>query len=129
MAATAALLTTVWVDPGARAATRRMRWPVWPSWTSGRAILPDGAGSLRCRSCWPRTRPGGPLSSTFWTSAGGPLPVVLSVNARIADGLDTSWLWDVPFERLPGRPVVATGERRPTWPCASATPRFRHRGA
>jgi UDP-N-acetylmuramyl tripeptide synthase len=38
--------------------------------------------------------------------------VVLSVNARTADGLDTSWLWDVPFERLAGRAVVATGERR-----------------
>jgi UDP-N-acetylmuramyl tripeptide synthase len=39
-------------------------------------------------------------------------PVVLSVNARTADGFDTSWLWDVPFERLAGRAVVATGERR-----------------
>jgi UDP-N-acetylmuramyl tripeptide synthase len=39
-------------------------------------------------------------------------PIVLSVNARIADGLDTSWLWDVPFERLAGRTVVATGDRR-----------------
>jgi UDP-N-acetylmuramyl tripeptide synthase len=39
-------------------------------------------------------------------------PVVLSINARTADGLDTSWLWDVPFERLAGRPVVATGDRR-----------------
>jgi UDP-N-acetylmuramyl tripeptide synthase len=39
-------------------------------------------------------------------------PVVLSVNARTADGLDTSWLWDVPFERLADRPVVATGDRR-----------------
>jgi UDP-N-acetylmuramyl tripeptide synthase len=39
-------------------------------------------------------------------------PVVLSVNARTADGLDTSWLWDVPFERLTGRSVVATGDRR-----------------
>lgn len=38
-------------------------------------------------------------------------PVVLSVNARVADGLDTSWLWDVPFERLAGRQVVATGDR------------------
>lgn len=41
-----------------------------------------------------------------------PGPVVLSINARTADGLDTSWLWDVPFERLAGRPVVATGDRR-----------------
>ncbi|HEY5097531.1 MAG TPA: DUF1727 domain-containing protein [Acidimicrobiales bacterium] len=39
-------------------------------------------------------------------------PVVLSVNARTADGFDTSWLWDVPFERLAGRPVVVTGDRR-----------------
>jgi UDP-N-acetylmuramyl tripeptide synthase len=39
-------------------------------------------------------------------------PVVLSVNARTADGLDTSWLWDVPFERLAGRSVVVTGDRR-----------------
>jgi UDP-N-acetylmuramyl tripeptide synthase len=39
-------------------------------------------------------------------------PVVLSVNARTADGFDTSWLWDVPFERLADRVVVATGERR-----------------
>ncbi len=38
--------------------------------------------------------------------------MVLSVNARTADGFDTSWLWDVPFERLAGRPVVATGDRR-----------------
>ena len=38
-------------------------------------------------------------------------PTVLSVNARVADGLDTSWLWDVPFERLQGSSVVATGER------------------
>ncbi|MGD0313914.1 MAG: DUF1727 domain-containing protein [Acidimicrobiales bacterium] len=43
-------------------------------------------------------------------SPGG--PVVLSVNARVADGLDTSWLWDVPFERLAGRSVVVTGDRR-----------------
>jgi UDP-N-acetylmuramyl tripeptide synthase len=39
-------------------------------------------------------------------------PVVLSVNARVADGLDTSWLWDVPFERLAHRTVVVTGDRR-----------------
>jgi CobQ-like glutamine amidotransferase family enzyme/UDP-N-acetylmuramyl tripeptide synthase len=39
-------------------------------------------------------------------------PVVIGINARIADGRDPSWLWDVPFEVLAGRPVVATGERR-----------------
>ncbi len=38
-------------------------------------------------------------------------PVVVGINARVADGKDPSWLWDVAFERLRGRPVVATGER------------------
>jgi UDP-N-acetylmuramyl tripeptide synthase len=36
--------------------------------------------------------------------------VLLVVNAREADGRDTSWLWDVPFEELPVRPTVASGE-------------------
>ena len=40
-----------------------------------------------------------------------PGPVVVVINARIADGRDPSWLWDVPFERLAGRPVAASGER------------------
>jgi UDP-N-acetylmuramyl tripeptide synthase len=40
-----------------------------------------------------------------------PLPVVVGINAGVADGRDPSWLWDVPFERLQGRAVVATGER------------------
>jgi UDP-N-acetylmuramyl tripeptide synthase len=35
----------------------------------------------------------------------------VAINARAADGRDPSWLWDVPFERLQGRDVVATGER------------------
>jgi UDP-N-acetylmuramyl tripeptide synthase len=43
--------------------------------------------------------------------AAGNGPVVLAINARIADGTDPSWLWDVAFERLAGRPIVVTGER------------------
>ncbi|GLY68208.1 DUF1727 domain-containing protein [Amycolatopsis taiwanensis] len=38
-------------------------------------------------------------------------PVVIAINAREADGRDPSWLWDVPFERLRGRRVIASGER------------------
>lgn len=41
----------------------------------------------------------------------GANPLVLGINARVADGQDTSWLWDVPFERIADRTVVATGER------------------
>ncbi|MBU6329515.1 MAG: DUF1727 domain-containing protein [Acidobacteria bacterium] len=44
--------------------------------------------------------------------APAPAPTVVSINSRIADGLDPSWLWDVDFEILQGRFVVATGERR-----------------
>ncbi len=42
---------------------------------------------------------------------GGQAPLVVGINARVADGYDPSWLWDVDFERLAGRRVVATGER------------------
>ncbi len=37
--------------------------------------------------------------------------VVIAVNARVADGKDPSWLWDVPYELLRGHPVAASGER------------------
>jgi UDP-N-acetylmuramyl tripeptide synthase len=43
--------------------------------------------------------------------APGNAPVVVAINARIADGRDPSWLWDVEFERLGDRPIVASGER------------------
>lgn len=38
--------------------------------------------------------------------------LAVGINARIADGTDTSWLYDVPFERLAGRTVGAIGDRR-----------------
>lgn len=40
------------------------------------------------------------------------LPIILSVNAQGPDGRDTSWLWDVDYRVLSGRPVFVTGERR-----------------
>lgn len=43
--------------------------------------------------------------------AGQGSPVVIAVNARVADGKDPSWLWDVPYELLRGQPVAAAGER------------------
>ena len=38
-------------------------------------------------------------------------PVIISINAAQADGHDTSWLYDVPFEQLRARLVIATGAR------------------
>lgn len=38
-------------------------------------------------------------------------PTLLSINARDPDGLDTSWLYDVDFSSLRGRPVLITGDR------------------
>ncbi|MEA2532352.1 MAG: hypothetical protein QOJ93_163, partial [Actinomycetota bacterium] len=43
--------------------------------------------------------------------AGTDSGVVVVLNCRVADGKDPSWLWDVPFELLAGRPVGASGER------------------
>jgi hypothetical protein len=39
-------------------------------------------------------------------------PLVIAINARIADGHDPSWLWDVAYERIGQRFVIAIGERR-----------------
>jgi UDP-N-acetylmuramyl tripeptide synthase len=39
-------------------------------------------------------------------------PLLLSLNAEAVDGRDTSWLYDVPFQRLRGRTVVVTGKAR-----------------
>ncbi len=38
--------------------------------------------------------------------------VVIAVNARVADGKDPSWLWDVPYELLRGHEAAAAGDRR-----------------
>lgn len=38
-------------------------------------------------------------------------PLVIAINSRIADGRDPSWLWDVPFEMLSNRTIVASGDR------------------
>ena len=44
--------------------------------------------------------------------APAPVPVMLAVNAQVPDGKDTSWLWDVDYRRLRGRPVFVGGERK-----------------
>ncbi|MBL7499640.1 DUF1727 domain-containing protein [Frankia sp. CNm7] len=41
-----------------------------------------------------------------------PRSLVIDFNSQTADGRDPSWIWDVPFERLAGRPVLVTGERK-----------------
>jgi UDP-N-acetylmuramyl tripeptide synthase len=38
-------------------------------------------------------------------------PVLLCINAHGVDGRDTSWLYDVDFERLGTKPVLVSGER------------------
>ena len=43
--------------------------------------------------------------------AQSPGSVVLAVNARVADGKDPSWLWDVPYELLRGHATAASGDR------------------
>ena len=62
-------------------------------------------------------------AEVFDVLAPEPGPVVVAINAKVADGRDPSWLWDVPFERLAGRRVVATGER-----CLDLAVRLRYAG-
>ena len=38
-------------------------------------------------------------------------PVLLAIDSVAADGKDVSWLWDVDYEQLAGRRVIATGPR------------------
>lgn len=38
-------------------------------------------------------------------------PVVLAIDSVAADGKDVSWLWDVEYEQLAGRHVIAAGPR------------------
>ena len=102
-------------------------WPTRPRsgpWPASRGS-PGGSRCARWRGCppgccWPRTRPAS--SELLDLVADGSGPVVVGINARVADGRDPSWLWDVPFERLTGRAVVATGER-----CADLSVRLRLR--
>lgn len=70
-------------------------------------VLPVGAARVRLLLA---KNPAG-WAETLDLLAPPPRPVVVGINAHTADGYDPSWLWDVPFERLAGRPVVATGER------------------
>ncbi len=37
--------------------------------------------------------------------------VILAIDSAAADGRDVSWLWDVDYEQLAGRTVIATGPR------------------
>ena len=54
---------------------------------------------------------GGATALARLSRPGDQRPVVIALNGRAADGRDTSWIWDVPFEQLRGRQVVVTGER------------------
>jgi UDP-N-acetylmuramyl tripeptide synthase len=38
-------------------------------------------------------------------------PLVVALNARVEDGTDPSWIWDVPFEQLAGARLICAGER------------------
>ncbi|MGH6654679.1 MAG: MurT ligase domain-containing protein [Actinocrinis sp.] len=56
--------------------------------------------------------PAGWLETFELVATGETHPVLLSVNALGPDGTDTSWLWDVDYTRLAGRPVLVIGQRR-----------------
>ncbi len=67
-------------------------------------------GSLRIRLLLAKNPAG--WSELFDVMPPAPTPVIVTINSNAADGKDPSWLWDVPFEKLRGRTVIATGDRR-----------------
>ena len=71
-----------------------------------RVPLPDG----RRARVFLAKNPAGWSEVLHWV-ADAQVPVVIAVNARVADGKDPSWLWDVPYELLRGLPAAAAGER------------------
>jgi UDP-N-acetylmuramyl tripeptide synthase len=52
------------------------------------------------------------FSSMLLTLRSDGADVWVSINARVADGHDPSWLYDVPFESLRGHRVYCFGDRR-----------------
>ena len=108
--------------PACSVSTRPPRSAPWNRWPTSREGSPRWRTARRSVRLLLAKNPAG------WTELldlleGGTDPVVIGINARIADGHDPSWLWDVPFERLAGRLVVATGER-----CRDLAVRLRHGG-
>jgi len=76
---------------------------------SGRFAIVD-AGALRIRLLLAKNPAG--WSELLDIMPPAPTPVIIIINSNDADGRDPSWLWDVPFERLAGRTVIASGNRR-----------------
>lgn len=68
------------------------------------------AGALRIRLLLAKNPAG--WSELLDIMPPAPTPVIIIINSNDADGRDPSWLWDVPFERLRGRTVIASGNRR-----------------
>jgi UDP-N-acetylmuramyl tripeptide synthase len=68
------------------------------------------AGALRIRLLLAKNPAG--WSELLDIMPPAPAPVIVIINANDADGRDPSWLWDVPFEHLRGRTVLASGNRR-----------------
>jgi UDP-N-acetylmuramyl tripeptide synthase len=76
------------------------------------------AGRFELRSWQGRTwrlmlakNPAG-FASLFDLVEGTKSDLVVAINANVADGRDPSWLYDAHFERLRGRRVWCSGERK-----------------
>jgi UDP-N-acetylmuramyl tripeptide synthase len=52
------------------------------------------------------------FESLFHLVEGSKHDLVVAINANVADGHDPSWLYDAHFERLRGRRVWCSGERK-----------------
>lgn len=102
----------------AAAAARLLAVPAETAFTAMRSV-----GSVEGRYSTQELAPGQPARLLLAKNPAGwtemlelldleiPRGCMIAFHSRIADGRDPSWIWDVPLERLAGRPVTVWGER------------------
>ena len=115
-------------SPGSTTSTTRSPRPrsrssSAPAWTTSRpgssgSVRPSGASSASRRATdavlllLVKNPAGANEVVRTLVDAGAPVRLLVALNDAIADGRDVSWIWDVDFEPLVGRPPAARRERR-----------------
>jgi hypothetical protein len=103
------------------ASTPPTGWPPWPIRRRGGGALHHPPGGWRAHPPHAGQEPAG-WSELLDLVGKDDGPIVISINARTADGADPSWLWDVPFERLAPAWWWPPGTGAATCRCACTTP-------
>lgn len=95
-------------------AGRRGRWVSTNRSRCADADRPGACRTFRHRQLWRRQgQAGARQDPAGWAESLLVMatdPVILAVNSAMADGTMSSWMWDMRYEKLRGRRVIAAGE-------------------